>query len=72
VTHLPAIAAAAEHHYLIEKKLSEKGFKTIVRPLTQDERTGEVARIISGDNINEISLENAAQMIRRYTNGTNR
>ena len=63
VTHLPVIAAAATHHLLIEKNLYNEGFKTQVRPLSHDERVHEIARIISGDNINEISLENAAQML---------
>lgn len=63
VTHLPVIAAAATHHLLLEKKLYDEGFKTQVRPLSYDERIREIARIISGDNINEISLENAAQML---------
>ena len=63
VTHLPVIAAAATHHLLLEKKLYDEGFKTIVRRLSDEERTREVARIISGDNINRISLENAAQML---------
>lgn len=64
VTHLPVIAAAAKHHLLLEKKLHDEGFKTVVRPLTDEERINEIARIISGDNINEISLENAAQMLK--------
>lgn len=63
VTHLPVIAAAATHHLLLEKKLYDEGFKTVVRHLSDDERKTEIARIISGDNINEISLENAAQML---------
>lgn len=63
VTHLPIIAAAANRHLLIEKTLYDDGFKTLVRLLDDKERVREIARIISGDNINEISLENAAQML---------
>ena len=63
VTHLPVIAAAAKRHLLIEKTLSDSGFKTQMRLLNDEERVREIARIISGDNINEISLENAAQML---------
>lgn len=65
VTHLPVIAAAAEHHLLIEKQTDSDSFKTVVRPLSYEERTYEIARIISGEKINEISLENAKQMLRR-------
>lgn len=65
VTHLPVIAAAANHHLLLEKQTDSDCFKTVVRPLSEDDRIREIARIISGDNVNEISLENARQMLRR-------
>lgn len=63
VTHLPVIAASAENHLLIEKTFCGDSFKTVVRKLSKKERINEIARIISGDSINEISLENAAQML---------
>lgn len=63
VTHLPVIAAAAKHHMLLEKKTDSESFKTIIRSLSEKERISEIARIISGDNINDISLKNAAQML---------
>ena len=66
VTHLPVIAAAATHHLLLEKNLRDTGFETEIKALDTDERIKEIARIISGDSINEISLENAAQMLGRY------
>lgn len=63
VTHLPVIAAAANNHLLLEKQLDSDGFKTVVRKLSDKERINEIARIISGDKISDISLENAAQML---------
>lgn len=63
VTHLPVIAAAAKHHMLLEKKTDSESFKTIIRSLSEKERISEIARIISGDNINDISLKNAASML---------
>ena len=63
VTHLPVIAASAKHHMLLEKKTDSESFKTIIRSLSREERIREIARIISGDNINDISLQNAAQML---------
>ena len=65
VTHLPVIASAAQNHLLIEKNLSEDGFRTQIRALSEDERIKEIARIISGDNISEISLKNAEEMLRQ-------
>lgn len=64
VTHLPVIAAAAQRHLLIEKNLSGEGFKTEIRLLSEDDRIKEIARIISGDNISEISLQNARELIK--------
>lgn len=63
VTHLPVIAAAAQNHLLIEKNISKDGFKTQIRPLSEEDRIKEIARIISGDNISEISLKNAEEML---------
>lgn len=63
VTHLPVIAASGDNHILIEKKFVGESFKTEIKKIDKEDRIREIARIISGDNINEISLENAAQMI---------
>ncbi len=63
VTHLPVIAAAGNNHILIEKKLYEDGFKTEIKTLNTKERVYEIARIISGDNISEVSLKNAEHML---------
>lgn len=63
VTHLPVIAAAAKHHLLIEKRMSGESFTTVVRHLSDKERIEEIARIISGDSINDVSLKNAALML---------
>ncbi len=63
VTHLPVIAASGDNHILIEKKLHEDGFKTEIKTLDTKERVYEIARIISGDNISEVSLKNAEHML---------
>ncbi|MBE7054791.1 MAG: DNA repair protein RecN [Ruminococcaceae bacterium] len=63
VTHLPVIAASAKHHLSLEKQFCEDSFKTVIRKLSYEDRVHEIARIISGDNINEISLKNARQML---------
>lgn len=63
VTHLPVIAASGNNHILIEKKLYEDGFKTEIKTLDTKARVYEIARIISGDNISEVSLKNAEHML---------
>ena len=64
VTHLPQIATFADHHYLIEKKESGGRVRTSVRNITGEERTEEVARMLSGAKVTETSLRHAEQMIK--------
>jgi DNA repair protein RecN (Recombination protein N) len=64
VTHLPQIATFADHHYLIEKKASAGRTKTSVREITGEERTEEVARMISGAKLTDTSRKHAEQMIK--------
>ena len=64
VTHLPQIATFADHHYLIEKRESAGRAKTTVRQITGEERTEEVARMLSGAKLTETSRKHAEQMIR--------
>lgn len=64
ITHLPQIAAAAKHHYLIEKKLRGKDFETNVKLLGRDGRTEEIARIISGDSITDSARAAADEMLK--------
>ena len=64
VTHLPQIATFADHHYVIEKRASGQRTKTTVRLITGDERTEEVARMLSGAKLTETSRKHAEQMLK--------
>ena len=64
VTHLPQIATFADHHYLIEKRISGGRTRTSVRHITGDERTEEIARMLSGAKVTESSLKHAEQMLK--------
>jgi len=64
VTHLPQIATFADHHYLIEKKSSADRTRTSVRLITGEERTEEVARMLSGAKLTETSRKHAEQMLK--------
>jgi DNA repair protein RecN (Recombination protein N) len=64
VTHLPQIATFADHHYLIEKKQAGGRTKTTVRLITGEERTEEIARMLSGAKLTDTSLKHAEQMIK--------
>jgi DNA repair protein RecN (Recombination protein N) len=64
VTHLPQIATFADHHYLIEKKDSGGRTRTSVRQITREERTEEVARMLSGAKLTDTSRKHAEQMLK--------
>ena len=64
VTHLPQIATFADHHYLIEKKATANRTRTTVRLITGDERTEEVARMLSGAKLTDTSRKHAEQMLK--------
>jgi DNA repair protein RecN (Recombination protein N) len=64
VTHLPQIATFADHHYLIEKKSSADRTRAAVRLITGEERTEEVARMLSGAKLTETSRKHAEQMLK--------
>ncbi len=64
VTHLPQIATFADHHYLISKKDANGRTRTTVSEITGEERTEEIARMLSGAKLTDTSLKHAEQMIK--------
>jgi DNA repair protein RecN (Recombination protein N) len=64
VTHLPQIATFGDHHFVIEKKEFGGRTRTNIRRVTGDERTEEVARMLSGAKLTETSRKHAEQMIK--------
>jgi len=63
VTHLPQLAALANTHLLIAKEERQGRTYTTVTPLDLDGRKRELARIIGGTNITEITLKSAEEML---------
>ncbi len=64
VTHLPQIAAFGDQHFLVEKQERKGTTKTSVRLLNDEERTEEVARMLSGSKLTETSLRHAEQLLK--------
>lgn len=63
ITHLPQIAAFADHHFLIEKSERSGRTRTAVRELEPVERAREIARMLSGEILTETSLRHAESLI---------
>ena len=64
VTHLAQVAAFADVHFLIEKQASRSSATMSVRKLVQQDRIGEIARLISGEKITRTSLQHAKELIK--------
>ena len=63
VTHLPQLAAMGDTHLLIAKEERQGRTYTTVTPLDREGRKRELARIIGGANITEITLQSAEEML---------
>lgn len=64
ITHLPQIAAASDRHFRIEKLEGE----SVLSPLTDHEHIVEVARIMSGERIDDAAIESSKELIRQARN----
>ncbi len=62
ITHLPQIAAMADQHFCIEKKVEDKRSVTDIRKLAEEESVTELARMLGSDSITENVMNNAREM----------
>ena len=62
VTHLPQIAAMADHQFLVEKRVEGERTNTSVRCLTHVERISEIARMLGGEE--ESAKVHAREMLK--------
>lgn len=63
ITHLPQIAAFAEHHFVVEKIQSDDRSVSQIKYLSGEERIFEIAKLLSGELVTQTSLESARQLI---------
>jgi DNA repair protein RecN (Recombination protein N) len=64
ITHLPQIAALANHHYVVEKMQEDERVVSHIRKLDEEEHIREVAKLLSGENLTEASIQSAIQLIK--------
>lgn len=62
ITHLAQIAAMADAHFAIEKKVTDGKTRTSISLLNKEEEIDELARILGGAEITEKVRESAAEM----------
>ena len=63
VTHLPQVAAQGQHHYFVQKTQEKKATHTDIRPLNNDEKVVEIARMLGGLKLTEQTLSHAKEML---------
>lgn len=64
VTHLSQMAVMADRHLLIEKNIVGDRTVTEIRSLDMEQRKLEIARIIGGDTVTDLTLKNAEELIK--------
>ncbi|MGI6491751.1 MAG: DNA repair protein RecN [Peptococcaceae bacterium] len=64
VTHAPQVAAHAKAHYLISKGVEGNRTVTKVAFLDRESRLKELARMLGGKNITDITIQHADQMLK--------
>ncbi len=63
VTHLPQVAACADHHLVVSKHKSARGTTSSVKAANEDARVQEIARMLGGEKLSATTLAHAREML---------
>ncbi len=63
VTHLPQVAACADHHLVVAKRAGKEGTTSSVAPVHGEQRVAEVARMLGGERLSGTTLAHAKEML---------
>ncbi|MCP4137694.1 MAG: DNA repair protein RecN [bacterium] len=64
ITHLPQIAAMSDRHFLVQKGKVGDRVTTEIKKLSRKEKVREVARMLAGEQITDLSLQHADEMVK--------
>ena len=67
ITHLPLVAAYADHHLLIRREDDENRVRVMGEPLQKNQRLEELSRLLSGDEESDISIKQAEELLEQTT-----
>jgi DNA repair protein RecN (Recombination protein N) len=67
ISHLPQVAAMADSHLFIHKEINNDRTKTSVKELTNEEQVKEIARMISGVEITELTKQHSKELLNLAT-----
>lgn len=63
ITHLPQIARFGSHHFRISKQISDGRTRTTIEPLEKKDRVQEIARMLGGMEMTQVTLDHALEML---------
>lgn len=63
VTHLPQVAACADHHLVVAKQSQDDGVSSSVAPVEGEKRVAEIARMLGGERLSGTTLAHAKEML---------
>ena len=63
VTHLPQVAACADHHFVVSKHEHQKRVRSQIETVVGETRVAEVARMLGGEKLSGTSLAHAQEML---------
>ena len=67
VTHLPQVAACADHHWVVSKHADKEGVASQVIPATGEQRVAEIARMLGGERLSDTTHAHAREMLQAMT-----
>jgi DNA repair protein RecN (Recombination protein N) len=65
VTHLPQVAVHGRSHFVVTKEVRDGRTRTQIRPVEQDERVEELARMLGGRGLTTVTLRHAREMLKQ-------
>ena len=67
VTHLPQVAACADHHWVVSKHADKQGVASQVTPAAGEQRVAEIARMLGGERLSDTTHAHAREMLQAMT-----
>ena len=63
ITHLPQVAVFGDHHYVVDKSVEDGRTSTTIDQLSADARVDEIARMLGGKDLTDVTLDHARKML---------
>ena len=63
VTHLPQVAACADHHFVVSKQTDAGKTRSAADTVAGEARVAEIARMLGGEKLSSTSLAHAQEML---------